>query len=338
MSTTDPITAVLAQLTAIDTASAAIQHLVGTYPAGTAGIATVEGYLATINSACASVRALAATAQSTPTTPLPLPVPPPVPPTIPASTPPLSTGITPLLHDDCTGYANTAALQQAIAAKTIYTDGWQQNLVSLDTNVLYNGHPTMKLSMPGGQKNCPALWAKLPNALDILWFRTKIRFSPGFTTTGTIGGGNAFKLLAWGHDTYDGSGRLEIANTNQYQLYWNIQAKGSGSLVGGGQYALDGTISSEWSDSGWYDYIIKVDRSKGTVATIGWWMAKDGSTPVSKGNTTEAMLNGSQMPHITSVGFAIEFNQQRAATQNQALWIGQWEVISGTQSPNPYGL
>lgn len=343
MSSTNPSTAVLTQLTAIDAASAMIQTVTGTYPSGTAGLSTVEGYLAAINSASASLRALiTAATPGTPVTPTPVPVQPVTPPP-----PPVTGSYTTLLSDTFTSYKTTAALQAAIATTAggagtgpiLYQDGWLANLVSIDSSVSYLGHPTMKFSMPGGQKNCPALWADLPSAQDTIWFRTKIRFSSGFTTTGTATGGNAFKLLSWGHDTYDGSGRLEIANTNQYQLYWNIQAKNTGTLVGGGQYAFPGAITTEWSDGGWYDYILKIDRSQGTSGTAAVWMAKDGATPVLKGTTPlETMQNGSAMPHIVSVGFAIEFNQVRAASQTQAIWVGQWEVVNGTIYPDPYGL
>lgn len=344
MSTTpNPSTTVLAALTSIDTAVASLQTVMAGYPSTTAGLSNVHALVSAISTASTSLRSLVTTAG----TPSPV-TPAPVVPVTPVSPPPapVAGSYTPLVSDTFVNYPTTADLQGAIATlaggtgtgPVIYQSGALASLISLDPSVSYNGHPTMKFSMPGGQKNCPSLWANLPSAQDIIWFRTKIRFSPGFTTTGTTSGGNAFKLLAWGHDTYDGSGRLEIANTTQYQLYWNIQAKNTGTLVGGGQYAIDGNITSEWTDGGWYDYIIKVDRSKGTVASIAVWMAKDGSAPVSKASTTEAMLNGSAMPHVVSVGFAIEFNQVRAANQTQAIWIGQWEVVSGSTYPDPYGL
>lgn len=350
MLTSTPLQTVLSDLSAIDSAAKSIKAVLSTYPVGTAGLSTAQSMLTTLTSSSTSLRALiAAGTAPTPVAPAPTPVPvtpPPVTP-VPSPSPPASGSYTPLVSDPFTSYKTTTALQAAISptaggtgtGTVLYQNGWLASLASIDPSVLYNGHPTLKLSMPGGKKDCPALWANLPSAQDIIWFRAKIRFSPGFTTTGTATGGNAFKLLAWGHDTYDGSGRLEIANTNQYQLYWNIQAKNIGILVGGGQYAFPGAITTEWTDGGWYDYILKIDRSHGTSGTAAVWMAKDGSTPVLKGSTpAETMQNGSAMPHIVSVGFAIEFNQVRAANQTQALWIGQWEVVSGTTSPNPYGL
>lgn len=348
MPTTDPIATVQAQLSIIDGATSAIQKVVGTYPSGTAGVANVELLLADINTANASLKALLAAAQPTPApTPVPVPVPQPTPiPPTPTPVPPAS-GVIPLVHDDFTTYGSTAALQAVISktaggigtGKILYQDGWYANLVSLDTSVPYNGHPTAKLNMPGGQKNCPKLVANLPGAYDKIWFRTKIRYSSGFKITGTTpNSANAYKALGWGHDTYDGSGRLEVVGT-QYQLYWTMQAKGSGSVAGGGKYLLDGSVASEWTDGLWYDYILCIDRTKGTQGFASWWLAIDGQTPIYRGITpAETMNNGSQLPHLINVQFSMEFNQTRAANQTQALWLGSWEAIDGVKYPNPYNV
>jgi hypothetical protein len=172
-----------------------------------------------------------------------------------------------------------------------------------------------------------------------MWFRTKIRFSPGFTTTGTLtNSANAYKLLGWGWNTYDGSGRLEITNTNQYDFYWNIQSTTTGSLVGGGQHNSPGYITTEWSDGGWYDYIVECDFSNSANGVCRVWMARDGQTPVLKATTTGSMNNGQALPGINRVALGLNFNQTRAANQTQALWYGQWEVVDGVQHPDPYGL
>jgi hypothetical protein len=229
----------------------------------------------------------------------------------------------------------------------LYNDGYNGQLASIDPTVLYNGHQTLKYTQPGGVSTTPALWVHFPNGkvLTKMWFRSKIRFSPGFTTTGTLGnsaadpnGENAYKLLGWGWDTYDASGRVEITNTNQYDFYWNIQSKSNGSLVGGGQHQSPGSITTEWTDGGWYDYIIECDFSQGTNGVSRVWMSKDGQTPVLKATTTGSMTNGSALPNIEWIALGLNFNQQRAANQNQALWYGQWEVIDGVQHPDPYGL
>lgn len=342
---TDPLTTILNNLTSIDTASAAIQLVVGTYPSGTAGLATVENILSTINTSTASLRAMIAAAQGG-TTPPPAPAPSPTP--TPTPTPGSGSGLSPtrMIGDDFTGYGGqTANLMKAITtniggsgspATALYTDGANPKQATIDTTVLYNGHPTMKYSQPGGTDKSPELWVTLPKPIDHLWFRAKIRFSTGFTTTGvTPNAAAAYKLLGWAHTGYDGSGRLEITNTNQYQLYWNIQSKSGGALVGGGGYGIAGNIAQEWTSGAWYDYIIEVDR---VGKVIRCWITPDGQTPVLRVTEPETMKDGSAMPQVSGVMLGLNFNQVRASGQTQALWYGNWTVVDGAAHPNPFGL
>ena len=218
---------------------------------------------------------------------------------------------------------------------SFYSDGLNGSLVQLDSTVLYNGHATMKYNQPGGLMSTPQLHVSF-SARTHIWYRVKVRFSPGFTTTGTLANSsNAYKLISWGWNTADGSGRIEITNTTEYELYENVQT--GGTLIGGGTYLHAGNISTEWSDGGWYDYIVEVDHSQ-PVGVIRLWRAKDGQTPVYKGQTLEQMNNGSSMPPLTTVAVGLNFNQVRAPNQTQAVWWGEWEVVDGTQHPNPFGV
>jgi len=218
----------------------------------------------------------------------------------------------------------------------LYSDGGTAGgLVELDKTMPYNGHATMKYNQPGGTASTPQLHVYFPSTTHI-WYRVKVRFSPGFTTTGTLtNSANAYKLISWGWSGADGSGRIEITNTTQYQLYENVQT--GPSLIGGGTYLHAGSITTEWSDGGWYDYIVEVDHSQPT-GVIRLWRSKDGQTPVYQGQTVEKMNNGSPMPALTNIGVGLNFNQVRAVGQNQALWWGEWEVVDGTKHPNPFGL
>ena len=249
-------------------------------------------------------------------------------------------------YDDFTEYSSTQALLARISTNVggtaspttaLYNDGGNASLASIDNTVTYNGHPTMKYTQPGGVSTTPELWVDFA-ARKHIWFRTKIRFNQGFTTTGTLSNSaNAYKLLGFAFDTYDGSGRLEITNTNQYQLYWNAQSKSTGALVGGGVFGLGGNITTEWSDGGWYDYILEVDFSQSSgIARI--WMAPDGQTPVLRATSNGTMQSGLPLPSLTGIMLGMNFNQVRASTQSQAVWWGQWEVIDGTQHPNPFGV
>jgi hypothetical protein len=249
-----------------------------------------------------------------------------------------------LVSDDFTRYSSTANLLSYITVNaggtgpwnnSLYSDGLNAALVQLDSTVLYNGHATMKYNQPGGVMSTPQLHVSFP-ATTHIWYRVKVRFSPGFTTTGTLANtSNAYKLISWGWTTANGSGRIEITNTTEYELYENVQT--GPTLIGGGTYLHAGSISTEWSDGGWYDYIVEVDHSQ-PVGVIRLWRAKDGQTPVYKGQTLEQMNDGSSMPSITNIAVGLNFNQIRALSQTQALWWGEWEVVDGNQHPNPFGV
>ncbi|HXC25267.1 MAG TPA: hypothetical protein VNU46_05075 [Gemmatimonadaceae bacterium] len=315
-------------------------------PAQDSVLALVRTDLNAITTGAAAIRAMLPM-PSIVTTPTPSPTP------TPASTPvptPTSSAYTSVVGDNFTGYKNTAALLANItngaggtgtSQTALYNDGANATLASIDTTVKYAGHQTLKYTQPGGVANTPELWVnfKNGNTLSILWYRVKLRFSPGWTDTGTLtNSANAYKLLGFGWDTYDGSSRLEITNTSQYQIGWTTQAKdGSGVNGGGDPITVLGNITTEWTDGAWNDYIIRADFSK-SPATIAVWMAKDGQTPVLKGTYSGTMKPGLPLPHLTGVMLGLNFNQVRAAGQTQALWYGQWEVIDGSKYTNPFQL
>ena len=253
-----------------------------------------------------------------------------------------------VISDDFTEYAGTPQLMARItlnnpggtgpAHGSFYGDGINASLASIDPSVLYNGHQTLKLSQPGGVANTPWLAVGLPTPLTHIWYRAKIRFSPGWTTTGTLSNSaNAYKMLSWGWSGADGdgSGRLEISNTAQYELYENVQT--GPSLIGGGNYLEAGSISTEWTDGAWYDYIIEIDHTQ-PIGVIRLWRSKAGQPPVFIGETQEKMNNGSPMPALTGISVGLNFNQVRAPNQSQAVWWGEWEVVDGTQHSNPFGV
>jgi hypothetical protein len=255
-----------------------------------------------------------------------------------------------LISDDFTKYASTASLQAQISTNiggtgdgrtVMYNDGYNGQLAEIDDSVRYNGHATMKYNFPGGTSAHPELWPRLPRSLSTMWLRVKIRFSPGFTTTGTLtNSSNAYKLLGWGYSDSYGSGRLEITNTTQYQLYYATQTSSSVSVATStpAQFSVAGNITTEWSDGGWYDYIIEYKNTSATTSVARLWIAKDGSTPVLRATSTSTSLSGYTMPQVGYVMLGLNFNQIRLPNQVQALWYGQWEVVDGDQHPNPFGL
>jgi hypothetical protein len=253
-----------------------------------------------------------------------------------------------LVSDDYSKYASTAAFLANVSSNiggtgnyltSLYNDGVSANLAQIDPSVQYNGHATLKYNQPGGSAASPSFEVYFPNGktLTKMWLRAKIRFSPGFTTTGTLSNSaNAYKALGWGWNTYDGSGRLEITNTNQYDFYWTPIY--NGSSIGGGTHTSAGTVGTQWTDGAWYDYIIECDFSNGITGVSRVWISKDGQTPVLRATSSGALTGGRALPGLDYVALGLNFNQVRAANQTQALWYGQWEVVDGVAHPDPFGL
>jgi hypothetical protein len=254
-----------------------------------------------------------------------------------------------VIGDDFSKYASTADLLNNITrnaggtgdqSRVLYNDGTNAQLLELDRTVLYNGHPTLKYNQPGGVGSTPEMWASLKSgSLGTMWFRGKIRFGPGFTTTGTlVNSSNAYKLIGWGWENSYGSGRVEITNTDQYQLMWGGINPTTSQATTGITFGIGGNISGEWHDGAWYDYIVEYHIISPTSAIARLWIAKDGSTPVLRTTSASNALAGATVPRVGNINIGMNFNQTRAANQTQALWWGQWEVVDGDQHPDPFGV
>jgi hypothetical protein len=253
------------------------------------------------------------------------------------------------MWDDFTAYSGTSALQNNISTVaggqgswdgSVYKDGRNGSMAEIDKTVLYNGHQTLKYNQPGGTAATPELWAYLPNnhMLKKMWLRIKVRFSPGFTTYGiTPGQSNAYKLFGWAWDGADGSARIEFTNTNQYVFTWGVTSS-SNTMVGPAVETNDGPhVNSEWTDGKWYDYIIYYEQTSATTVRQRWWLAPDGQTPVLKGDISGSMQKGN-VPLLNRVMFGLNFNSERPASESQAIWYGQWEVVDGSQYSDPFGI
>ncbi len=254
-----------------------------------------------------------------------------------------------LYSDDFTSYHSTADLWANISSliggtgnyqTTLYNDGANGQLTTLDSTVLYNGHATMRYSQPGGTGATPMMYHWFSSGVNLthMWYRTKVRFSPGWTDTGTLTNcANAYKLLGWGWSGFYGRGTIEITNTTQYQLYWYATSTTTGAMLSGGNFTSGGNISTEWTDGRWYEYIIEYQITSDTSAVARYWMAPDGQTPVLQAVNTGTGPAGT-IPTVHGVFLGLNFNQVRTAAQNQAVWFAEWEVVDGTQHANPFNL
>lgn len=266
-----------------------------------------------------------------------------------ASVPPLlpGSGSYRTIAADSMEYASTAALRARISTnvggtgtgKVLYTDGPNAGLATVDPAVQYHGHATMAYTQAAGSGLIPELWANIPPTKH-LWARAVIRYSPGWSTVGSGSGANAYKLLGWSYQGYYGSGRVEITNTNQYDFYWGIIDRTTNATVGGGEqtHVSPGVITTEWTDAGWYVYVIEIDQS-GTTGVTRVYMGRDGTTPTLRATNTGTMTNGGPLPPVAVFMLGLNFNQSlRAGREAQSLHYGMWEVVDGGQYPNPFGV
>lgn len=248
--------------------------------------------------------------------------------------------------DDFSEYKSTEDLRANIArsaggtggGNALYSDGLNGEYASLDTTVRYNGHATMKYTQPGGQMTTPQLYAYFKQgALGSFWFRVMMRFSPGFTTTGTLtNSANAYKLFGWGWDGTDGRGTLETTNTNQYTFNWGVTTTNN-SRVGPPVEVNGNHMTSEWSDGAWWEYIVLVQRMSPTAVRERWWLCKAGQPPILQQDIWGRMTVGTA-PLANRIMVGMNFNQIRAPGQTQYVWIGQWEIVDPATAFNPFGL
>lgn len=272
------------------------------------------------------------------TTPAPTPAPSPAPSTSWSGLSGLQ-----LVGDDYTTYASAADFLKTVSSAiggtgnvwtALYHDGRRADTqVTLDPTA-YHGHPALRYTFPVGG-GPPELWPQLPRALDVAWFRSKIRFAPGFTTIGTTpNDANAYKLLGMAWAPGQGNGRLDFAitNTTEYQLAFEVLV--NGSAVAATPWVVGGHVTTEWTDGQWYDVILEYNRTSPTTAIARAWMALDGSAPVLRATASTARTDGGTLPQIGAVMLGLNFNQN--IVNAMAMDRGPWEVVDGAQHPDPY--
>lgn len=277
-------------------------------------------------------------------------------PVAPATGPGLS-GVA-FAYDDFTTYRSTAELIADVpsgdgtaTSNPKYANILKKELITLDGTVRYNGHATVRYSQPGGTSATPEFVVKSFAARDKIWIRSKIRYSPGYTTVGTGRNfeGNvssaAYKLMGWMWAGLEGRGTLDFSNTNEYQLSWDLREISSAAAPSGaplGPFAIRaaGNATAEWTDGAWYDMIVNFEKLTETTTRTRVWITKDGETPVLRatvdGVVTTAGRVAPGVVFVTPMG--MNYNQVRRAGQDQALWWGQWEVVDGSKYSNPFGV
>ena len=254
-----------------------------------------------------------------------------------------------LVADDYTQYSSTAALLGNISrianggtgdpATSRYSYVANANLLELDRTMVFNGHPTVKYNMPGGTDSVPQATVYFPGGkvLNDMWLRVTIRFSPGWTTDGTLANsGKGYKLLGWAWDAGDGRASVEFGPITDMTIGWYVFRPAGNSMA---PYVFSRSLPSGFlNGTGWYDVVVHYQQTSSTTVHEQWWMGPNGTNLILQGDLTGTMAPGQTVPNINHVMLGMNFNQIRAANQRQAIWYGQWEVVDGSQHPNPFGF
>ena len=110
----------------------------------------------------------------------------------------------------------------------------------------------------------------------------------------------------------------------------------TGREVGPFAWSNAGTVANEWLDGGWYTYIVCYEKLSSTTTRTRVWMARDGQTPVLRATVNGPAASGNVAPDVGRILIGRSFNQARKPSQNQALWLGSWDVVDGNTNANPF--
>jgi hypothetical protein len=194
----------------------------------------------------------------------------------------------------------------------------------------------------------PKIDADFPAPVAKMWFRWRIKWAPGWTTQGTYptGYANSWKMAFWLWDSaYGQRGEIEFSNTTEYILGLSFLLP-SGNKLTYTETPLAGSqnwanVTTEWSDSEWWEYVVYYDRLSSTNARQHFWRRRLTANGVIANNPFTylglALSNASApLPAVRGVSFGPTRNKNSDSTMY--LFWGPWEVVDGSLYPNPWGM
>lgn len=195
-----------------------------------------------------------------------------------------------------------------------------------------------------GQGHAPRMLAKLPAPLEKMWFRFRVKWTPGWTTKGPEpqGHANSYKLAFWLWEGFDGRGSIEISNTTQYipTCSWGR----AGEKLALETKPLPGTqnfghVTTEWTDGEWWEFVVNFEKTGESSAAQHWWrrrLTEKGAIVRNEFIHTGIEIACPKIPRVRAVELGANKNKNNPETMYLA-W-GPWEVIDGSRRADPYGL
>jgi hypothetical protein len=192
----------------------------------------------------------------------------------------------------------------------------------------------------------PKIDKDLPQPLDRMWFRWRMRYSPGWTTAGPLPSGyaNSYKVAFWLWETYNGRGAMELSNTTQYIPGWGVQDPASGQFIQYAETKLPGTqdfgyVTTEWTDNQWYEFVAYYEKTGPTTARQHWWRRRLTNNGVVANNPwiyAGISVSGATTPRVRGITLGANRNKNNPTTMY--IYWGPWEVVDGSRYPNPFGM
>lgn len=186
----------------------------------------------------------------------------------------------------------------------------------------------------------PELRVMLPAPLENVWFRFRVRFSPGWTTAGPYPAGwaNSYKLAFILWKDRDGRAQIEFSNTRQYILGAYVNNGGCSDRPLPGSQSF-GNVTTEWTDGEWWEFVMHYERTSPRTFEQHWWRRRltNGGAIVSGpfvhvGRSVQCQ----EAPAVR--GIALGANKNKASPSTQYIHWGPWEVVDGSRYPDPFAL
>jgi hypothetical protein len=186
----------------------------------------------------------------------------------------------------------------------------------------------------------PQMTARLPAPLERMWFRWRMRWSPGWTTAGPNppGHANSYKVAFWLWEGYDGRGQVEISNTDQYILGLGAARNGewlrwrTRPLPGSGSF---GRVTTEWTGGEWWEFVVLYERMDEGRARQHWWRRRASPAP-GRWTYTAEEVEGAAVPRVRAI--TLGANRNKSTPRRMHIDWGPWEVVDGSRYADPFGM
>lgn len=189
----------------------------------------------------------------------------------------------------------------------------------------------------------PLKFVGFPAPLDKAWFRVMVRFSPGFTPVGPYppAAANSYKLLFMLWQGYSERAEIEFSNGTQYIIGFSFQGVSCSSTslpkLGGGFTS----VTNEWNNGQWYEYIMYYEKTGAASARMRFWMRQLTMSNVI--NPGAWLMQGEEVTSCSSAtpqarAINLGGNKNKTTPADQYIFWGPFEVVDGTQYPDPFGV